>query len=447
MESLTYPLCSLNLEVARSRDVWLSRAKVAEKLAPHFPEAMGPRELNRLLSLAEAYGLVSLDRKRVLFPLSQTLDALSRSSGLNIAARLADLVGKGRPPSDLRNEGVAYVDRFLALYAARPREQNLLAMREGLLGRPKCTLTACGAELGISLKTARQIETRMWNEISRSARNAGPLMDAFICTIAGLGGQRVFSTAELGAVYGLEFLSRAMGLTLRFLKELGLFTLGVDERTIKRILALSKDVSCVSVGEVERRLRRMRRLSVSMPDRRRLATAVAEKARAGTNLAGVVGTALLSLGGPAHYTEIAKECSRLWPEREWLASGVLAALQRQVRRSPEESPWVWTGLRGVYALKEWGFERPERGLVADVVEIVQAIHGRTGKPVPFSTIQAEVGRRRQLVNANSLSFACQFNPRLKSVGQDRFLPADETAGADESGSSALDDLDRRLRRL
>jgi len=447
MKTLIRPLCLLNLEAARAGVAWLPRVQVAERLSEYIPAGLSQHELSRLLKWAEGYGLASPDGSRVAFPLCDLLGEIDKLPGLDVPACMEGIIGDGRPPEELLQRGRDYIDRFLSLYAARPREMNLLAMREGLLGHERHTLGACGESLSISKERVRQILDRMWMEIVRTSRSAGPLTEGFFCLMAGLGGRRVFPGNEADGVYGLRFICRALGFPLRRLKPLGVDVLKVDEGTGKRVLALPRDARCVSAGYVEFRLKRLPGLRLSVTDRRTLAGLISEKARSRATLANVVQVALAKIGKPAHYTEISKVCQELCPEMGLGPGRVGAVLGRKPEDMAAGKPWVWTGLRGVYALKDWGYERPALGLYEAVTEIVTNIYGKTGKPVAMSVIRAEVGKYRQLVNANSLVMACQFNPALKVAGKDRFIPRDGTEATVPPDSEGLDDLDRKLRRL
>jgi len=54
-----------------------------------------------------------------------------------------------------------------------------------------------------------------------------------------------------------------------------------------------------------------------------------------------------------------------------LKSGyLLQSRYTQALTSKSQDKWVWIGLRGVYALKEWGFKRPDKGLYQTVFEII-----------------------------------------------------------------------------
>ena len=103
--------------------------------------------------------------------------------------------------------------------------------------------------------------------------------------------------------------------------------------------------------------------------------------------------------------------------------------------SKNQQQWVWIGLRGVYALKEWGFIKPDKSLYQAVFEIVNSRFNETAKPVPLNQIFKEIGNYRKIVNENSLYFACNFNPKLKVLKKGLFLPVFKNIEAMIKGSA------------
>ena len=153
--------------------------------------------------------------------------------------------------------------------------------------------------------------------------------------------------------------------------------------------------------------------------------------------------ALRSIGRPAHYSEVTKAYNSNFPDDQTSQRNILAMLSRCAAPDLEQYGLVWTGAKGVYALKVWGYERPSKGLFDAVTEIVNERYKETGKPVPLVVITAEVGKYRQVVPPSSLIFATHRNPNLRRVSEDTFVPE---GGCDEMREGdKQDDLDRILR--
>ncbi|MGQ9707244.1 MAG: hypothetical protein ACUVWP_09695, partial [bacterium] len=59
---------------------------------------------------------------------------------------------------------------------------------------------------------------------------------------------------------------------------------------------------------------------------------------------------LSSIGKPSHYSELTEKHNTLFPDRALSEQNVHTTLTRS-----EEEGIVWIGIKGVYALKKWGF--------------------------------------------------------------------------------------------
>lgn len=124
---------------------------------------------------------------------------------------------------------------------------------------------------------------------------------------------------------------------------------------------------------------------------------------------------LKNIGRPAHFSKITERYNLMFPEEPSKERNIHAVLGRG------QYGIVWVGVKGTYALKEWGYKKPQP-MINSSQEIVERIYNMTGNPVPFTTILAEVGKDRQILNPSSLLIALSFNPNLKRVFKDFFVP-------------------------
>ena len=171
-------------------------------------------------------------------------------------------------------------------------------------------------------------------------------------------------------------------------------------------------------------------------------TIAEEAARYATAHMGVsqrVYRALQGIGKPAHYSQITDMHNSMFPERALTERNVHATLGR------EQYGVVWIGLKGTFALREWGYDRPSKTLFEAVAEIVQRKHQATGRPVPFVVIQSEVGKYRRAVTPASLQYAAHFNPKLRRVGRDLFVPVGPAEQRQEE--PLTEDLDALLKQF
>jgi len=157
----------------------------------------------------------------------------------------------------------------------------------------------------------------------------------------------------------------------------------------------------------------------------------------------IVYIALKDINRPAHYTEIAKTCNRLFSESYFTPYNIHAVLSRLNDRLP----WVWIGSRGIYALKEWGYKRPEKRLYDRVYEIIQKEYLKKGDPVSLNRIFAEVSKYRKIVNRNSLTIICFTHPNIISVSKDTFIISKGNSKMEKKKEDYknLDFLDEKLK--
>lgn len=304
--------------------------------------------------------------------------------------------------------------------------------REGLSTGARATLEEIGADLGITRERVRQIEKRTWKRLQHPA-NLTPFLKGFLYEIMRRQGSLVISAEESS----LRFLAKCIGIPQVEVPHTGLVILGALRKDIASMESLWRRPQLFDVDTIATRLESECRLCLSEPDLRVVSERVARSHWERPTKTQRVYLALRSIGKPAHYAEVWEEYNRLFPDEPSTEHNIHATLLR------EEHGVVWIGVKGTFALEEWGYQRPSKTLFEIVTEIVKKIYEHTGKPVPFHVIMAEVGKYRQLVNPVSLVFATHFNPNLQRVFKDSFVPK----GPDDQvqDETSEDELDQILR--
>ena len=132
--------------------------------------------------------------------------------------------------------------------------------------------------------------------------------------------------------------------------------------------------------------------------------------------------ALRSLGRAAHYTEIAEECNRLFPEKERSIHSWHAALSWNSQPEREDSGIAWIGRRGMYGLKEHGYSRPDAKLFDEVWRIVNATYERTQRPVSVDVVMTELSKKRRELSRQSVAMALSFHDSILPVSDGRYVP-------------------------
>lgn len=297
-------------------------------------------------------------------------------------------------------------------------------LREGLITGERMTLEEVGRLLGCTKERVRQREQSFRRSVCRHTK-APPFIEALLCALMSMNA-RLVSERDKPRPNPIFLVASCLGVPVTHINELGIVVIGISNDIISSWKKLTVSPDCLD------RLQQTIGLTadLSHSDARTIAESVSRLALSRKGKAGRVYLALQHIGKPAHFTEVARVYNEMFPSHLSSVHNVHAVLSR------ETCDVVWIGLKGTFALREWGYARPEGTIFDTIASIVESIHSQTGRPVPFHVIGAEIGKHRAFVQASSLSIATQFNPRIRRVGKDSYVPVGEaeTGGADISAA-------------
>ena len=303
-----------------------------------------------------------------------------------------------------------------ALKTSDSRTSAIIHARAGLVASSAVTLDAIGKRLGLSKERVRQKEKTFWAKVSRLCEKMVPfLLPYLFADIIAQRGSLVFEMQDIETWSTRRFTALA-GIPDEPIPATGLLILAVDGKW-HRLPRKPKWSATVTPFEFARS-RFMS--SASFPLIRQDIKLISERLSAfwkcrpsKTERAYL---ALRAIGKPAHYSTICEMHNTMFPGSASNERSIHSALTLQ------KHGVVWIGVRGTYALKEWGYERPQKALFDAVTQIVGEIFGYTGRPVPFTSICAEMAKYRRVVNRNSLLIAAHLNSGLERIGRDSFVP-------------------------
>lgn len=344
------------------------------------------------------------------------------------------------------------------------RQLSIVRYREGLETGDTMTLREVAHLFNLAAERIRQLESNFWDDLqyrpkSQFARrwllewllkppcsyNNGTCSSpwsfheagftAILCEIMNKQGSLIIEENAPKANL-MELMAKITRVPYTSLSNLNLaiLTKSLDAQSLFKLpLSLSEKVDAFSIAAY---IESQSWVPFTKQDVIKLAKSLARSHRKHLDLDQRVYLALHSIGHPAHYSDITRTHNTLFPEYYTSERNVHAALNR------EPHGVVWIGIRGTFALQEWGYERPSKSLFEAVAEIVQQKFNKTGKPVPFTIIAAEISKYRKIVKPSSLVFAAHCNPRLQRVSQDSFIPKSSDQDHEEI---TLDELDKILK--
>lgn len=158
-----------------------------------------------------------------------------------------------------------------------------------------------------------------------------------------------------------------------------------------------------------------------LQDRRKIAAAVRECRLGRLNRTERAAICFNYIARPMHYSELCKVYRQFFPEDPLDERSIHSLLLRDSYKG-DKALVVWTGVRGVFALRTWGVERPGQTLSRQVEDIVLRKYAETDRPVPLSVVMSELAASRPFVKQDSVVTALKKNPNIRYLGSELFVP-------------------------
>ena len=458
----------------------IKRRKFLSGLSPLSTLPLTIKDGKKLIRFLASSGLFEMDEKDYLdfsnFILLEKID----ERYLEIFPEMfIDAVGRLSRESGIDETAATVVNKFLSSFIKNSRNRNIIKFYYGLKGGRRLSRREIGAKFKISVAGVEKIIRKILNQLSFEGKDSGnrqltlglemrPQDKVYYELFSLAAILFVVIYKRLGRVYvmgrdpeishgfflKIMFVFRLLGIPVYKMVGMDMYILGASRETGKKIKALA-------LGRGKKKLRKIidleslkdyisciKHLFLSPDEIEKLSTRINEYINETARIREIVYAALKKLNRPAHYSEITRICNTMFDKRVFTPKQIHRSLA-----SRSHELYVWIGLRGVYALKEWGFKRPDRSLYQTVFEIVDLRFNRTSRPVPLNYIYKEIGKYRKIVNENSLYFACNFNPKIKVLKKDMFVPENigEDTTEDKGRNSKkdmkfLDDLDKQFRK-
>jgi len=385
---------------------------------------------------AQSLGLIckAYTKGRFVFPLARILSFM-KTRNLDISKRLlADFCENRIWEQSLNKCAKESLKKGFSKYKAEI--SYIVKNREGLRARKRSTLQELGDCFNLTRERIRQLENRFWNLIHLHDNYRELFLSAFLYDFMHNKGSLILDINSRKANLK-RFLAKCVAIPQIELRKIGLIAVAVLPKDIDLLKLSYSSVENISPSFISTLLESKKDFFLPRSDVQKLAKRISLYRISKLNRVQRTYLALRALGKPAHYSEITEKYNSLWPEHEMSERNIHGVLNRQ------EYGIVWIGIKGTYALKEWGYERPSKSLFETVTEIVRRKFEETGVPVPAPVIISEMGKYRKIVHPTSMVIAIHSNPRLKKVSNDTFIPLEPNDHVQEEIS--INDLDKRLK--
>ena len=422
---------NLNLRLATGNLSRLRTDKLQKLMGSLLENGTWSALPNKFIAFGEELSLIAkgILQDEFLFPLACVISFVS-PSGIGLAKHflvdsLLDVNSSLTIPADL--EGLMSNALNILTY----RQKRVIQLRFGLIDMQFRTLEEIAQEFNLTRERIRQIEAKALKRINHP-KNREPLLILLLSYILTNKGSLLVSSNTKPQV---SFVAERLGIPVAQFPLTQLSLLGQAPFSLTEIKIIrSKTGDIEEIGKV---LCEKCNVLLSRKDWMRIAEDLSQPLLESLRKTEKVYFALKQLNEASHYQKIHEMYCELFPKERPSVHSLHALLLR------EENGVVWVGERGKFSLEEWGDKRPLLSIHDAVADIVIKRYEETKKPVPLSTIQAEIGKYRKYVNQNSIIMAAGFNQHLEQISSNLFVPK-KIEEKEESGSSD-DEMDELLR--
>jgi len=466
-------LFTIIFKVSGRKSSEIRRYKFFKLISELFKYSLNLKDKNTIITWSNRCGLLSTDSKNnIVISTVNLFGFIENKFRASLFKIFIESVGYNPESKKSKDTVKKLINIFITNFIKNRCSRKIIKMRYGLTDGTTFTQKQVSDKTGISSRRVGQIERKtISNLVYKDARFSDDkkyrqlslgteiscedkvyilLVKIFLNIIVETEGTRIFLEKDLLQFKQIKFVLKLMNIPIQKLKNHNVFILGINENILKQIEVLFKKRKYLDFESIIKYLTNIGGLNLSESDVRKIASIIFNSLQNTTTNIEVVYAALKKIDRPAHYSEIAKTCNKIFPDRFFTPKIIFSSLSKSSKKY--KLPWVWTGLRGIYALKEWGYRKPDKDLYSTVFKIIESSYKKTKRPVSINTIFIKISKFRKIINKNSVYFACNFNPNIISVKKDYFIPYSvaEKKLKDNSlldNSKFINELDKKLRSI
>lgn len=426
-------LCRLNLKLAQIKRFRLTERQLTSTLNLLRKDGRWDFVPGDIIHWGQSLGLIcrAYTKGHFVFPLARVLAYMKKSLITIVADVLTDFYEEKIWNLPLKKRTKAYLKEGFSNF--NENISYVVQCREGLLKGRRRTLQEIGNYYNLTRERVRQVEEKFWFSLHYGFCRIRPFIKAFLSDFISESGSLVVGVNSYKAPRR-RFLAKCVGIPQLELLEIGLVSLATFPKEMAPLKSSRWFPQDLDSDIIANRLESKGQISLSAKDVKIISKKMSQLRLSHLSKLQRTYVAMRTIGRPAHFSEITSVYNSLWPDYASAEHNIHAALSFQ------RHGIVWIGIKGTYALKEWGYERPSMTLFDTISEIVQNKHDEMGVPVPIRIITAELGKYRRIVKPSSITLATYTNPRLKRVGKDTFVPRCPDEEAKEE--IALDELNK-----
>jgi hypothetical protein len=413
---------NLNLRLARAKQAKMTARQLANYMS--FLRVDGSWNIPPVEAIDFGFQFGLITQKMTLgqffFPFAQLISYLSTPRIKIAGLVLKEFTLEYDRKNALSKATKYYVEEGLANFPKSKkteRQINIIKRRNGLVSEVHETLDQIGIDFGIGRERVRQIEKSFYRKIRGYPKYLALFMKGLFSYLIQKKGSIIINAND----FAIRFIAKCMNIPQITFFDDELVILGYDTLPSSLIstLTMCNWHEMINENNIANIIESEGKLLLSNDDLILVCRRIASRSRDRLTKRQRVYLSLMAIGKPAHYSIITEKYNTMFPGLPSSEHNIHTIL------SMEQYGIVWVGSKGMYALEEWGYQRPKKGLFESAKEIVENRYRLTGKPVPFDFILAEMGRYRRVLNPSGLLLALHLNPNLQRIFKNSFIPKEE----------------------
>lgn len=423
---LVKKLLELNFKISNNKIKYIKIVDFFYFINPILTGEIDAEGRSILLYWGQKYSLVFKNKNNILFfPYSDIYNNLKNNYFHNLSERFLSLIDYLNQPSKtikkIKNE---FFKDFLNSYIPKDKYRKIFESKFGFNDGEKKTLDKTGIKFRITRERVRQIISKSEKNISICNKNTSEkLLKFFIINLFESKGSKMIQDSNNIATHRINFTNKYFGIPFYLIKELNCYLLGVDEDKKNFIKNFIKNNILVEKKYIEISFNEIIDITLNDKDYKKIIDIIRNYTINHLYGVEIAYCGLKKIGKPAHYSEVTDVCNKLFAPRIFTTREIHSYLTRNDLSG--DLPFVWVGMKGIYALKEWGYEKPETDLFELIADIVLENYIVTKRPISLNKIISEVLKVRKMCNENSIIIASGINDRVIQIGKNQFIPISE----------------------
>lgn len=353
----------LSLRLSKEKTFRLNQNQLTALFSFLFVDDRFKYPPSQLVAFGKHYGFIEEipgKNRQYIFPIAHILSYINYAKSSLAINKILEEISLNKTIKNINFKYLCKIFVKKGLSYLKIRENYIIRSREELIDGKKVTLDKIGKIIGITRERVRQIEKKAWIKLNHHT-NSSLFTASLICQIINKQGSLLFSENSPDS-YFVKFLAKSSNVPISYLNINKIILGKIDDDIYKLGFQLIDDIKYQTVLDW---LTSKENICLIKKDLQNLSKCMSNYYKEKLTKEQKVYLALKKIGKPAHFSRIAIAYNSIFINNPSTEHNIHAVLTRK------NNGIVNIGIRGTYALKEWGYEKPLLTLFETVRKIVK----------------------------------------------------------------------------